>query len=624
MATDVNATPGSVVPRVVTIADNHDLTLRVTEYTELLKAGDDGRDTIKTIVDFHVTRQYLVDNSKSEVIKKLLTTREFAEAGKKVINLDEHNPLAVEVILCAIYRKDEGWRSSTLGQEVTARTQELYWEYLWDVVFSNRFFIIEFHHLDAWFCLWYSENCIRCGSDLLYPCFQFNHAQGFLSKTKNLVYNCAHIEEYKNKKHPDLHVPPRVIPNRVEDALNSARGHLRVLLARWLWKPLGEMMSAGCDCKEKTVFQYLKALVETGGYPIDQQGRKSVNQVCQNLRTFEKYFDLPDSHDGCAKCGRDWEWVVKSAIQEVMKHFDGLCLDCMDHTQPKFLDEHMDYWDHLAPKQWDLKCHRSLLLSKLARREDGSTKNICSPPARLHPSLTPSDDLHCLTPSAYFKVTSMMALDYKTKQALEEQIQLLRSEVDVLREAKTETETKNQELRRTHLRQETKIDQLRKEVNELTVDNETLCDAYNEVSRINTTLRANHNEVSSINVTLRNNIAALDANIDEWEKYVFRERDHLAQLNSYTDQLEKRLEESKARTSDLEERNEDLEDRLVIEKIEMQALEAEYKELERTNEALRKTIKYLDDLVDEDQAEVMRMRKGVIQLKKLWELGELD
>jgi chromosome segregation ATPase len=105
---------------------------------------------------------------------------------------------------------------------------------------------------------------------------------------------------------------------------------------------------------------------------------------------------------------------------------------------------------------------------------------------------------------------------------------------------------------------------------------------------------------------------------------VSRERDHLAQLNSYTDQLEKRLEESKARTSDLEERNEDLEDRLITERIEMQALEAEYKELEHTNEALWKTIKYLDDLVDEDQAEVMRMRKGVMKLKKLWELGELD
>jgi hypothetical protein len=212
MATDTATTSGSVVPRVVTIADNHDLTLRVTEYTEPLKAGEDGRDKLKAIVDFQVTRQYLVDNSESQVIKKLLTTREFADAGKSIINLDEHNPLAVEAILCAIYRKDEDWRVSTLGQEVTARTLKLHWKYLWDIVFSNRFFIIEFRHLDAWFHLWYDKNEYdESGPNLLYPCFQFNHVRGFLSITKDLVYDYAYIKEYKNEKHPDLHVPPRVI-----------------------------------------------------------------------------------------------------------------------------------------------------------------------------------------------------------------------------------------------------------------------------------------------------------------------------------------------------------------------------------------------------------------------------
>jgi hypothetical protein len=144
--------------------------------------------------------------------------------------------------------------------------------------------------------------------------------------------------------------------DQVTDALNSARGHLRVLLARWLWKPLGQMMIAGCDCKEKTVFQYLKALVETGGYPIDQQGRKSVNQVCKNLDTFQKHFSLPESHKGCTACNKNWTWIVQSAVSETETHFDGLCLTCMDHTQPKFLDEHMDYWDHLTQRKWDLKC----------------------------------------------------------------------------------------------------------------------------------------------------------------------------------------------------------------------------------------------------------------------------
>lgn len=211
MATGVVPTSDSIVPRIVTIVDDHDLTLRVTQYTMPLKASEDGRDKIKAIVDFKVTRQHLIDNSESDFIQHLLTTRNFAEAGKKTIDLYEHNPLAVEVILCAIYHKDETWRSSSLGQEVTTRTLNLHWENLWEVVISNRFLMIEFFNLDTWFGLWYEKNGDEHDSELLYPCFQFNHADGFLCITKNLVYNQAHIEEYRHEKYPDLHVPPRVI-----------------------------------------------------------------------------------------------------------------------------------------------------------------------------------------------------------------------------------------------------------------------------------------------------------------------------------------------------------------------------------------------------------------------------
>jgi chromosome segregation ATPase len=210
-----------------------------------------------------------------------------------------------------------------------------------------------------------------------------------------------------------------------------------------------------------------------------------------------------------------------------------------------------------------------------------------------------------------------MVLDDKAEQALRKEVQALRGD-------KAATETKNEELKLTHLRQETKINQLRKDINELTADNETLCDAYNEVNRINATLRNNYNEVSGINTTLRDNVTALNTNIDQWEKYAFGERDQLTKQYSYTDELEKRLETADAHVGDLEECNEDLEDRLVMEKIDFQVLEAEYKELERKNQALWSTVKYLDGLVDEDQAEVMRMRRGVLKLKKLWELGELD
>ncbi|THZ23287.1 hypothetical protein D6C91_03717 [Aureobasidium pullulans] len=349
----VSTLPDANALKVVTISDNHDLILRVTEYTKKLGASDDGHDKIKAVADFQVNRQFLIDNAESGFFRTLLTTRNFAEAGKNFIKLDEHNPSGVEVILCAVHSKDENWKSSAIGQAVTARTLQLPAQNLWDVVTSNQFMMMQFFHLDNWFVRWYARNSHATPNEmLLYPCLQFHHAVAFMQVTKALVYECAYIVEFRSKNHHDKHIEPRVL-----HALNSARGHLRVLLSNWLFKKVKAMMEVSCDCKEKTVYQYIKALVETKGYPIDEQNRKSINEVCKNLATFPVHFKLPESSKSCSTCNSDWGYIVSSAIDSIKKHFDGLCLDCMDHTQPQFLDEHWDYWNHLSSgRQWDRNC----------------------------------------------------------------------------------------------------------------------------------------------------------------------------------------------------------------------------------------------------------------------------
>lgn len=148
-----------------------------------------------------------------------------------------------------------------------------------------------------------------------------------------------------------------VSPDWSKNSLNAARGHLRVLLASWLWKPVANVLRSSCACKEKTVFEYLRALTMTGGYPTDQQGRNSVSGVCRSLGSFDNHFKPTKSRHDCYVCGANWSRVVTDAVISIKKHFDGLCLDCMDHTQPKFLDEHEDYWNHvLCDKQWDKHC----------------------------------------------------------------------------------------------------------------------------------------------------------------------------------------------------------------------------------------------------------------------------
>ena len=208
----VSTLPDANALKVVTISDNHDLILRVTEYTKKLAASDDGHDKIKAVADFQVNRQFLIDNAESGFFRTLLTTRSFAEAGKNFIKLDEHNPSGVEVILCAVYSKDENWKSSAIGQAVTAHTLQLPAQNLWDVVTSNQFMMMQFFHLDNWFVRWYARNGHATPNEmLLYPCLQFHHAVAFMQVTKALVYECAYIVEFRSKNHHDKHIEPRVL-----------------------------------------------------------------------------------------------------------------------------------------------------------------------------------------------------------------------------------------------------------------------------------------------------------------------------------------------------------------------------------------------------------------------------
>ncbi|KAG9945561.1 hypothetical protein KCU85_g7203, partial [Aureobasidium melanogenum] len=215
-----------------------------------------------------------------------------------------------------------------------------------------------------------------------------------------------------------------------------------------------------------------------------------------------------------------------------------------------------------------------------------------------------------------------MATEEKTKQQLEEEVNALRNVINALKSEKAAAEKKNGDLRVIYLRQESASSQLRRKINELEADNETL--------------RDNIGELYVINSTLRNNVAAMSANVEQWARYASEETDQLDKLNIYTDKVESQLKskeieaaELKAKQEDLQrcndsltERIEDLEERLVTKKIKAQAFKAEYDELERKNKALWRTVNYLDEVVEEDQMEVMRLRQGVLYLKKVWEAHE--
>lgn len=208
-----------------------------------------------------------------------------------------------------------------------------------------------------------------------------------------------------------------------------------------------------------------------------------------------------------------------------------------------------------------------------------------------------------------------MATEDKTKQELQEDTHALQNVIDTLRREKAETERKYEELRLIHLRRESSTRQLNQE---------------------NDRLKANNDNLVIANSTLRHNVAAMNANVDQWATYASQGTDQLSKLNLYTDAIERRLKSEEAKVAelqarlkdtqgyndDLAERIENLEERLVTKKIKAQASKAEYAELQRKHEALWRTVHYLDEIVEEDQNEVMRMRQGVLRLKKLWESYE--
>lgn len=208
-----------------------------------------------------------------------------------------------------------------------------------------------------------------------------------------------------------------------------------------------------------------------------------------------------------------------------------------------------------------------------------------------------------------------MATKDKTKQELEEENHALQNMVYVLTSERAEVKKKNEDLRLIHLRQENRSNQLRREIDELASDNKVLCDRVGDLEATNN--------------TLRKNVAAMNANVDQWENYASEARDDLIKLSSYTNRIREqqksetaRVAELKARLKDLQERNEDLEERLITKKIKAQASKAEHDELERKHKALWRTVNYLDQIVEEDQNEVMRLRQGVLCLKELWESHE--
>lgn len=205
---------------------------------------------------------------------------------------------------------------------------------------------IDFLH--SWFARWYEKQSfdpedsddILEQRQLLFPCKRFNHAQGFATATRFLAYNTfGHITENNPSDFGDLRLPHRII-----SLLNAAKGRLRTILHRDLYKPKIFLLEAKCKCKGDTFWGYEKALCDTRAWPPEKV--ESSTSMAFILERLEKFEYKPAATACIPACHQNYQAAVRSARVKTERYFDGMCLDCMERLNPKLRDHNEDYWAH--------------------------------------------------------------------------------------------------------------------------------------------------------------------------------------------------------------------------------------------------------------------------------------
>lgn len=141
------------------------------------------------------------------------------------------------------------------------------------------------------------------------------------------------------------------------EQINAAKGRLKTILHRELYDPIETMLtSSRCTQHGDKGLDYQISLHTTGVWPFEsKQKHNSMKSLTAKLKTFRRPSN--EAITGCHGCTFDSVAVVAAAIDETEAYFDGLCLDCMNASRPKFGDSDEDYWRHGEPNiDWSADC----------------------------------------------------------------------------------------------------------------------------------------------------------------------------------------------------------------------------------------------------------------------------
>ncbi|KAF2793582.1 hypothetical protein K505DRAFT_217451, partial [Melanomma pulvis-pyrius CBS 109.77] len=179
---------------------------------------------------------------------------------------------------------------------------------------------------------------------LSFPCFFFDHAEGFMKLTKYLAYNTNTSLLTESFQTPGMDV------RLLDGPLVTARTYIQSTLERELYIPLDKLHQARCVCRKEIAFDYEDALIALDCWPLDNAARKfTLSELFEKLA----HFDFQPNTKNCKSgaCSHEFKKSVEIAIQRAKQEFHGLCLDCkhvVGQPHEEFIKKnspHVGCWD---------------------------------------------------------------------------------------------------------------------------------------------------------------------------------------------------------------------------------------------------------------------------------------
>ena len=197
-----------------------DLTVEVIEYGDQVEDGTGNRPVARTL-QFRVRQEVLIKNSSYFAV--MFRPSHWREAQEESIKLEEDSVASMDICFRIMHDTD-------LVYDVPL-------EEMWRLVTACDKYHFNLCMLRPWFATWYQqqnidqyyENWAITSRDrrhthlldprsLLYPCWIFDHAKGFMRATQFLSYHSTgHITEHNPTIHRDLRLESRVIRKSSSD-----------------------------------------------------------------------------------------------------------------------------------------------------------------------------------------------------------------------------------------------------------------------------------------------------------------------------------------------------------------------------------------------------------------------